>query len=179
MSDEYSTEEWRDIPGFEGYQVSDQGRVRTFLRRGNCTVRMGTEPRILKRHILPNGYHHLALYTGKGVHRRYVHRLVLEAFVGPPPPGMVSRHILNNNRSDNRLVNLCWGTVSENIYDRVRHGTHQRGSRMSCTRLTETKVILMRLLYAGGMSLAQLSPLFSQRRENIFKIVKRKTWTHI
>lgn len=62
---------------------------------------------------------------------RYVHHLVLEAFVGPRPHGMQCRHI-NGNSLDNRLKNLAWGTPSEDNYDRVRHGTHQHSRRKLC-----------------------------------------------
>jgi hypothetical protein len=62
---------------------------------------------------------------------RYLHHLVLEAFVGPRPPGMQCRHI-NGDSLDNRLENLAWGTASEDNYDRVRNGTHQHSGRTEC-----------------------------------------------
>lgn len=54
--------------------------------------------------------------------RDYVHRMVLETFVGPCPPGCEARH-LNGNPSDNRLENLRWGSPHENFWDSVEHGT--------------------------------------------------------
>jgi hypothetical protein len=50
-----------------------------------------------------------------------LHRLVLEAFIGPRPQGMVCRH-LDGNKLNNRLSNLLWGTPAENAADRVLHG---------------------------------------------------------
>ena len=44
-----------------------------------------------------------------------VHRLVCEAFHGPPPaPNSVVIH-LNENGLDNRAENLQWGTQKENL----------------------------------------------------------------
>lgn len=43
----------------------------------------------------------------------YVHRLVLETFVGPCPEGMECDHV-NRDRSDNRLQNLRWVTSVDN-----------------------------------------------------------------
>lgn len=60
-----------------------------------------------------------------------VHQLVLEAFVGPRPEGMVTRH-LNGDPSDNRLTNLAWGTHAENNADTVQHGTHKYAAAAHC-----------------------------------------------
>lgn len=49
------------------------------------------------------------------------HRLVLFAFVGPPPfKGAQGRH-LDDNPSNNNISNLVWGTGTENWEDRKRH----------------------------------------------------------
>jgi hypothetical protein len=56
---------------------------------------------------------HLSVAIGKG-NSRQVHQLVLEAFVGPCPEGYEVLH-LNHEPSDNRLVNLKYGTRSENV----------------------------------------------------------------
>ena len=53
--------------------------------------------------------------------RRYLHDLVLTAFAGPRPAGAVARH-LNDNRTDNRIENLAWGSRSENQWDAFRNG---------------------------------------------------------
>lgn len=68
-----------------------------------------------------------------------VHRLMLEAFVGPCPPGMECRH-LNGVADDNRLENLCWGTHLENEMDRRRHGTMANKNR----KLSEASVAELR-----------------------------------
>ena len=104
-------ENWKDIPGYEGrYQVSDQGRVRSFC--------LDTRGRFLKPGRMPSG--HLSVALGRR-NSQCVHRLVLLAFVGPPPKKSECRH-LNGVPSDNRLENLKWGTRSENIGDDFVHG---------------------------------------------------------
>jgi hypothetical protein len=67
-----------------------------------------------------------------------VHKLVLLAFVGPNPPKYECLHA-NGDPADNRLVNLRWGTRSENIQDAVRHGTWmtpERKAALSKGRIT-------------------------------------------
>lgn len=109
------------MPGYVGlYEVSNCGRVRN-VRTG--AVR---KPQPVKR-----GHLHVDLWRD-GVGRSfYVHRLVLQAFVGPCPPGMEALH-RNGNPTDNRVENLRWGTRSQNLHDSVRHGTHQQASKTRC-----------------------------------------------
>jgi hypothetical protein len=107
------TEEWRPVPGFVGYEVSDQGRVRSLL---------GREPLILRPYTRKTGYRHVVLH-GK---TRFVHHLVLEAFVGPRPDGQECRH-LDGQSGNNERGNLCWGTRAEQTADKARHAQGGRG----------------------------------------------------
>jgi hypothetical protein len=82
---------------------------------------------------LVNGYPNVTLsHAGKSWLRR-VHTLVLDAFVGPRPQGMVCCHI-DGVRTNNLLSNLRWGTSSENNYDIVRHGHHHDAGKTHCPR---------------------------------------------
>lgn len=59
--------------------------------------------------------------------------MVLNAFVGPPPPGFEGCH-KDGDRANNALSNLYWGTRSDNQRDRVRHGRHHLRQRTHCPR---------------------------------------------
>jgi len=52
-----------------------------------------------------------------------VHRLVLEAFIGPAPKGTICCHN-DGDPTNNRLENLRWDTHSSNTRDAIRHGTY-------------------------------------------------------
>lgn len=82
--------------------------------------------RLMSLGTSPQGYRTCAI-SRDGKPRRYmVHRLVLEAFVGPCPEGMETLH-RNDSPGDNRLENLRWGTHAENIEDMKRNGNFNSG----------------------------------------------------
>jgi hypothetical protein len=107
--------EWRAVPGFDGYEVSDEGQVRSHRR---------SAPRIIVGGLNEKGYRLVSLFAGSKSTRRTqaVHALVLSAFVGPRPEGQQVRH-LDGNPANNSLANLAYGTAAENKQDAIRHGT--------------------------------------------------------
>ena len=132
-------EEWRDIPGWEDYyQVSDHGRVRSLDRDVARTDGRSSriKGRILRPGVSKSGrdrYPRVGFSRGGQLHMQKVHLLVAEAFLGERPPGMVCRH-LNDNQSDNRVSNLAWGTASENQMDSVKNVRHHNTKKDFCKR---------------------------------------------
>lgn len=118
---------WRDIPGWEGlYAVSNDGQVRSLPRRRRPYERLLSPAR---ERLHP--YLYVTLWRGKTAHHRRVHRLVLEAFVGPRPPGQCGLHA-DDDPDNNDLANLRWGTRSDNGHDMVRNGNHNHARKTHC-----------------------------------------------
>lgn len=131
--DEIVGEEWRPTP-FEGYMVSSLGRVR------------GRKMIILKPFIRAGDY---AIVHCGNRNPQAVHILVCEAWHGPrPAPGMHAAH-RNGDSMDNTPDNLRWATPAENGYDRVQHGTVQRGEKHFRARLTQEQVNAIRAQLPG------------------------------
>ena len=111
-------EQWRDIVGYEGsYQISSLGRVKSLER--TILAKNGQRQHIRSRILKPvsrsyNGYPTVALNDGK-TRLRYIHDLMLTAFVGARPDGMECRH-LNDIPTDNRLENLWVKSESRWIF---------------------------------------------------------------
>lgn len=105
-------ERWMNISDAPDYEVSDQGRVRS-LKFGKV--------KILRPGKTGRGYLTVALCKRGNPHTRKIHRLVMDAFVGPCPGGMMVNHI-SGEKTDNRQINLEYVTQSENGYHAYRKG---------------------------------------------------------
>ena len=106
---------WKDIDGYHGYQISNFGRVRSFVnnRHGLCE-----EWHMLKPVKGMDGRHTVCLGRGN---RYLVSRLVATAFIPNPGNLPIVRH-MDDNPSNNHVSNLAWGTQTDNMQDCVRHG---------------------------------------------------------
>jgi len=169
---------WKTIPGFRNYKVSNLGRVRSkprWVRNGEKGLRL-VRGRILKPHKLRSGYLLVAPYKNYKRRPRLVHRLVLEAFVGPCPKGHEARHYPNQDRTNNRLSNLSWATPKTNANDRIENGTTYIGEANSQTKLTEKKVKLIVKLRKKGYSQRQIARRLEVSPGTIEAILSGKTW---
>ena len=96
---------WQDIIGYEGrYMINEIGQVKSLLRDIILADRYNTK-----------GYLHVALYSSMGNRRDVmVHRLVAKHFIPPIPKKPVVNH-KNLNKKDNRVCNLEWVDIPENV----------------------------------------------------------------
>ena len=111
---------WKPIKGFDSYEVSNMGRVRSVDRyvQGG-TVRMQTmffkgEMKALRKR--KDGYMDVKLWEKGGANnykRFLVHRLVAEAFI-PNPNNLKLINHKNEDKTDNRVENLEWCTKTYN-----------------------------------------------------------------
>lgn len=122
-------EEWRPIPSWPHHEVSSHGRARSVDHLVATGIKNHTH-RLIKGRIL-----HSTANEG-GYHRvggRYLHHLVLEAFVGPRPPGLVGCHE-DGDHDNNSPSNLRWDTYAANEADKLRHGRNHQASKKVCKR---------------------------------------------
>lgn len=129
-------ERWLPVVGYEGlYEVSNMGRVRGVDRLEVTKAGYTRQRRGKVRSLKQNRDGYMVVMLSREGKRRTVkvHRLVLEAFVGPCPEGHEACHY-NDDPADNRLQNLRWDTRSENLLDQVRNGIHRHSRTTHCPR---------------------------------------------
>ena len=176
-------EHWRPVVGWEDlYEVSDRGQVRSLDRwiphQGGLRFSAG---RILKPAPHNAGYPKVNLCRGKyaGYQREcaYVHRLVLEAFEGPCPPGREACHG-PGGPGDNRWPEsgLHWGTPEENGNDKLRDGTLVHGEDVATSKLTEAEVLEIREALARGEQQKAIAARYGVRDSEISRINTGRRW---
>lgn len=175
---------WKDIPGFPNYQASTDGQIRSLDREIVAARKDGTEFRYRKDGVVLKpcaytlyGHLHVGVTDENGCRRqRPVHTLVLLAFDRPKAANEQCRHI-DGNPANNCLDNLCWGTLRENIADRIEHGTSAvQGSRRV---LTKERVLEIRRRHRDGEPLYDLIREWGVSHGTIYSVTSGRTWNHV
>lgn len=115
-----SGEEWRDVIGYSNtYQVSSFGRVRHCPRLVRLSRKNWWQKpaKMIAQHF-DGRYLIVGLHDNGKCLKKYVHRLVAEAFIECADENLIVNHI-NEVKTDNRAENLEWCTIKEN----TNHGS--------------------------------------------------------
>lgn len=134
-----NTEKWKIIEDFDGYAVSNLGRVlafpRFFPQSGlPSKIPVSKAPRIIRPRIVGAGYLQVVLYRDKQRFAKYIHVLVAAAFCTRSELTTEVNH-LDGDKTNNKANNLCWTTRAENMrhaeaigsFD--KHRERMRGNR--------------------------------------------------
>ena len=158
----------RTIPGFSNYIIYHDGSIWSKSRQHWKIP-----------YERADGYYVVQLWKNGKNYTKYLHRLVLETFVGPCPENMECRH-LNGNKSDNYITNLKWGSKKENKADSIKHGKTGKakaGEQHHNAKLSTEDVLLIRSSYEdGAYSISDLAQYFNVGWSCISQIVKRESW---
>ena len=161
-------EEWKDVVGYEGlYEVSNMGQVKSLITN-----------RILKSGINSAGYLHVTLCS-KGKHTTtQLHRLVLKHFSSTPKNNQQCMH-KDNNKQNNQIYNLKWGTQSENTQDaydtgriKLRYGCAHHRSKFSRTQIIKIR----KLFNTGEYTRRKLAVCFNVSHTTINRIISKERY---
>lgn len=148
-------ERWSKVPDFAGHFVSSLGRL--VNTRGEYSLGQPNSKGYLRRLIRRGGK----------LHRFLVHRLVVEAFVGPIPAGKQINHI-DGVKANNACWNLEVCTGQENMEHAYRTGLR---IGISAERVSE---IRRRVL--AGETIRSLALEFGIGKSTVHDAATGKTW---
>ncbi len=185
MDDADPTEEWREIPGYEGYEASSLGRIRSLDRYLEFVGRWGPCVRFHRGRVLRvfNSNQSTAgiclnLHLGKD-RSIEVGRAVLLAFVGEPPSDEHEAAHLDSDGANNTPGNLLWATRAEISEICIANGSTPVGERNHGHTIAEAQVPVIIERYANGESAHALAQAYGITRPAISMIVRGSTWSHV
>jgi hypothetical protein len=168
------TEQWKPVVGFVGfYEVSNYGNIRSLgrVRNGRSGCNRSCPGKRLSPTLSGRGYQSVQLWSASASGRKYIHRLVADAFL-PNPEGKSEVNHKDGNKLNNHITNLEWATPSENKLHAFRSGLNSKasGSDSPFARFTEEQIRQIRSL-AGSHSRAEISRMFKCNPSTISGII--------
>jgi len=149
-------EEWRDIIGFDNYQISNTGRVKNI--NTNKIKSLVTNKR---------GYVYISLWEDNKMTNIRLHRLVALNFIPYPKEHYDGKYEVNHkddNKLNNEVSNLEWVTRSQNLLH-----AGKLGLKCKLNELDRQNVIRLR---EEGLTYERIGKIYSVTKQGIFYIVK-------
>lgn len=171
---------WKDIPGYDGYQATTDGRIRAIDRV--CSSGKKRHGRVLKQKT-HDGYQYINFHRVPVA----VHRLVALAFI----PNPESKKCINHkdlNRANNNVDNLEWCTHSENAKHALAHGRlihlqrgHDfvRGEKNNNAKLSDELVRNLRSKISTWVEAKQYARNNGLSPSSVWRAITKKTWAHV
>jgi len=164
---------WLPVVGYEGfYEVSNQGRVRSLDREGRHSfggIRTW-KGKILKPSLSTKGYLRVSLHREGQKSKHRVHRLVCIAFHGPCPSNDHVVDHIDENKLNNKLINLRWLPLKENV------GRSTAGSKNRSARLTEADVLAIR---SDSRDYREVAKAYGVSHRHVHRIRAKRKWAHV
>lgn len=167
-----------EIQGYPHYFAGDDGFIYSLIGWGGSEYYEYPAPKRLTGCPDRKGYLQVHLISNKKSKTVKVHRIVLEAFVGPCPAGMECSH-KDGNPANNRLENLEWATFKANNELKAQHGTLQRGESAGMAKLTHDQVVEIVKMRDLGESAKSIAARLGVSDAQVNRIHKGRSWKHL
>jgi hypothetical protein len=161
-------EKCKPVVGYEQiYLVTTDGKILAIKK--NCKERV--------QFINVAGYYRVCLSVqGKNKHF-YTHRLMAEAFIPNPLKKPQVNH-KNGIKTDNRIENLEWATISENGKHAYKIGLCKPSIGEISGSSKITNEIALEIVNSD-LTPMELAKKFNLTRPTIYRVKKGESWTHI
>jgi len=164
--------EWRKIPSYPEYQVSERGDVRRVQRRpdgkGKCDV-------VLKFETIKGKFRIRMFNTVTGTNRRvFVHRLVAEAFLGIGICDPVKVVTYDGDKRNLHYLNLKRGSESEAMQTCLRTNSQYRAHVGKIT--AEDAQTIRRIREHFGRTFREIGEMYGLDLSHVRRIVTGQSW---
>lgn len=178
-------EVWKDVISLKGlYEISNRYRIRSLDKDiVNSIGRKCFIKGVILNPIIPiNRYPYITIREGKKKRNIYIHRLIAIHFLPNPENKPCVNHI-NGIKSDNRIENLEWCTVSENSIHAFKNNLQviKKGEDCCNSKLTEKNVIAIKRLYRLNRKFnrSRVAEKLNVNVNTVMGIIKNRNWNHI
>lgn len=164
-------EQWKPITGFDGYQVSNYGNIKSKKEGKLMALSVKGKYRV---------YLGVLMWVGKKVFCRYVHRIVAIEFCDNPNNYPEVNHI-DGVKLNNHAVNLEWVTRSQNMEHAKKLPTHQVGEMKYASKLTSDQVDEIRKRKKDNplITVISLAREFGIHPSQMSRVISGVYWKHL
>jgi hypothetical protein len=163
------------LPGYNGhYEIARDGTVRA---THSYNWRVGD--RIVAPWHDKDGYLNVTIYRSNRKQNLKLHRLLLMAFVGPPPAGRPLAAHKNDRNSDNRISNLVWASARENSAMAEANGKNLKGEARYNAILTAAIVREIRIRLSRGDRGSEVAAALGLSRQCVSSVKLKHIWRHV
>lgn len=179
---------WKSVENYEAYlEVSNLGNVRSLDRfvEHKISNQTGSTGKIKLRFVKgtcliqklkKNGYLQIAIRLPEGNRKWFlVHRLVASAFIDNSLKLAQVDHI-NNNKQDNRVVNLQWNSAKQNCNKAVKDGLCSNEEKHHKAKLTKEQILEIRNMKGLHREIAKI---YGVSRSTISTVKRLETWKYV
>jgi len=171
---------WKTIPGYENYQVSNLGRVKSLK------FNRGKKEKIMKEKKSTNGYLNIGLRKDNKSKLFMIHRLVYLVFNDLPIKfiGHTEKDCIlhkDDNPKNNKLDNLFIGTQKDNVYDCINKNrrNYVKGENVYRSVMKKDDILFIRNNLLGKINYQSIAKIYNVSASCIEHIIHRRSWKHI
>ncbi len=169
---------WKDIPGYDGYQASNLGNIKSLYYRKRIKDKIN--PKIMSKVSHTGGYLRVNIKKDGEEYckDKYIQSLIALAFLGEMPDGYEVNHI-DGNKHNNNIDNLEYVTHKENLHHAIKiKGNWQstaKKTKQRHTNLTQQEIIFIQE-NRYKIKPRELSEIFKVNLQTIYQTQNCRTY---